>query len=86
MIEQCQKRTDEQTKLERKRNDARFRLKLGRRNVNENRDTQLAKAFRTGVLAQECEAAEAEYSTRKLEGTARSLVPEYQCICAEDVD
>ena len=86
MVQQFQKKTEEQTNLKRKCNDARFRLEVGRRNVNENRDTQLAKAFRTGVLAQECEAAEAEYSTRKLEGTARSLVREYQCICAEDVD
>ena len=73
MVKQSQKRTEEQTQLKRKRTDARFRLKLGQRDANQNRDTELAKSFRTGDLARECAAAEAEYSTRKLEGTARSL-------------
>ena len=73
MVKQSEKRTEERTKLKRKRTDARFRLKLGQRDANQNRDTELAKSFRTGDLARECAAAEAEYSTRKLEGTARSL-------------
>ena len=73
MVKQSEKRTEERTKLTRQRTDARFRLKLGQRDVNQNRDTELAKSFRTGDLARECAAAEAEYSTRKLEGAARSL-------------
>ena len=73
MVKQSQKRTEERTKLKRRRIDARFRLRLGRRDVKQNRDTELAKACRTGDLAQECAAAEAEYSTRKLEGVARNL-------------
>ena len=73
MVNQSEKRTEERTKLKRKRTDARFRLRRGQRDVNQNRDTELAKSFRTGDLARECAAAEAEYSTRKLEGTVRSL-------------
>ena len=73
MVQQSEKRTEERTKLKRKRTDARFRLRRGQRDVNQNRDTELAKSFRTGDLARECAAAEAEYSTRKLEGAARSL-------------
>ena len=73
MVKQSEKRTEERTKLERKRTDARCRLKLGQRDVNQNRDTELAKSFRTGDLARECAAAEKEYGTRKLAGAARSL-------------
>ena len=73
MLRQSEKRTEERTKLKRKRTDARFRLKRGQRDANQNRDTELAKSFRTGDLARECAAAEAEYSVRKLEGTARSI-------------
>ena len=73
MLRQSEKRTEERTKLKRKRTDARFRLKLGQRDTNQNHDTELAKSFRTGDLARECAAAAAEYSTRKLEGTARSI-------------
>ena len=73
MVKQSEKRTEERTKLKRKRTDGCFRLKLGQRGTNHNRDTELAKSFRTGDLARECAAAEAEYSTRKLEGAARSL-------------
>ena len=73
MVTQSEKRTEERTQLKRKRTDARFRLRRGQRDVNQNRDTELAKSFRTGDLARECAAAEAEYSTRELEGAARSL-------------
>ena len=73
MVKQSEKRTEERAKLKRKRTDARFRLKLGQRDVNQKLDTELAKSFRAGVLARECAAAEAECSTRKLAGTARSL-------------
>ena len=73
MVKQSEKRTEERTKLKRKRTDARFRFKLGQRDVNQNRDIELAKSFRTGDLARECAVAEAEYSTRQLEGAARSL-------------
>ena len=72
-LRQSEKRTEERTQLKRKRTDARFRLKLGQRDANQNRDTELAKSFRTGDLTRECAAAEAEYRARKLEGTARSL-------------
>ena len=73
LAKQSEKRTEERTKLKRKRTDARFRLRLGQRDVNQNRNTELAKSFQTGDLARECAAAQAEYSTRKLEGAARSL-------------
>ena len=73
MLKQSEKRTEERTELKRKRTDARFRLRRGQRDNNQNRDTELAKSFRTGDLARECAAAEAEYSTRKLEGVARDL-------------
>ena len=73
IVKQSENRTEERTELKRKRTDARFRLKLGQRDVNQQRDTELAKSFRTGNLARECEAADAEYSTRQLEGAARSL-------------
>ena len=73
MVKQSEKRTEERTKLKRMRTDARFRLKRGQREFNQNLDTELAKSFRTGDLARECAAAEAEYSTRKLEGAARPL-------------
>ena len=61
MVKQSEKRTEERT-------DARFRLRRGQRDANQNRDTELAKSFRTGDLAMECAAAEAEYSTRKRRG------------------
>ena len=73
MVTQSEKRKEERTKLKRKRTDARFKLKQGQRDFKQKRDTELAKSFRTGDLARECAAAEAEYSTRKLEGAARSL-------------
>ena len=73
MAKQSEKRTEERTEPNRMRTDACFRLKLGQRDVNQKLDTELAKSLRAGVLARECEAAEAEYSTRKLAGTARSL-------------
>ena len=73
MVTQSEKGTEERTQLKRKRTDARFRLKQGQRDFKQKRDTELAKSFRTGDLARECAAAEAEYSTRKLEGVARSL-------------
>ena len=73
MVKQSAKRTEEATTLKRKRDKARFRLKQGQRDATQNRDTELAKCFRAGALAEECAAAEAEYSTRKLEGAARSL-------------
>ena len=56
LAKQSRKRTEERGKLTRRRTDARFRLRLGRRDVKQNRDAELAKAFRTGDLAQECAA------------------------------
>ena len=53
--------------------DARLRLKLGQRHIEQGRDTELAERFKTGDLAWECAAAEAEYTTTKQEGVARSL-------------
>ena len=73
MVKQSEKRTEERTQLKRKRTDARFRLRRGERDFKQDRQTELAMFFRTGRLARECLAAEAEYSTRKLEGAARSL-------------
>ena len=73
LAKQSQKMTEERTTLNRKRTYARFRLKLGQRDVNQKLDTELAKSFRAGVLARECAAAEAECSTRKLAGPARPL-------------
>ena len=73
MVKQSEKRTEERTELKRKRTDARFRLKLGQRDINQKLDTELAKSFRAGVLARECAAADAECSTRKLAGPARPL-------------
>ena len=73
MVKQSEKRTEERTMLKRKHPDACFRLKRERRDFNQKRDTELAESFKTGELHRECAAAEAEYSTRKLEGAARSL-------------
>ena len=73
MVKQSEKRAEERTKLHRKHTDARFRLRRGQRGVNQKRDTELAKSFRTDDFARACAVAEAEYSTRKLEGAARSL-------------
>ena len=73
MVRQSQQRTEEATKLKKKRNLARLRLKRGERDKAEGLETSLAKCFQRGDLAMECDAAEAEYSTRKLEGVARSL-------------
>ena len=73
LLKQSEKRTEERTQLKRKRTDARFRLRRGQRDNNQNRDTELAKAFRSGDLARECEAAEAEYATQKLVGVARDI-------------
>ncbi len=72
MVKQSEQRTEEATRLNRMRYDARFRLKLGQRHMKAGHDTELAKRCRTGGLASECAAAEAAYSTRKPEGLARS--------------
>ena len=73
MVKQSEKRTEEATRLKRKRDDARFRLRLGQRHIEQGRDTELAKRFKTGDLASECAAAEAEAGLRKQEGVARSI-------------
>ena len=73
MLKQSEKRTEEATRLKRKRDHARFRLKLGWRDAMQHRDTDLAKSFKAGILTAECAGAEAEYKRRKLEGAARSL-------------
>ena len=73
MVKQSAKRTEEATRLKRKRDHACFRLKLGQRDAKQHRDTDLAKSFIAGTLMAECAAAEAECTTRKLEGVARCL-------------
>ena len=73
IADMSRKRTAERTKLKRKRADARLRLKYGQRDANENRNTPLAKAFRTGDLAKECAAAEAKCGRRRHTGAARSI-------------
>ena len=80
MATQSEKRTEERTQLKRKRTDARFKYKQGERDFQQKRDTELAKSFRSGELARECEAAEEAYTTRQHEGAARTLGNRGACV------
>ena len=73
LVRRSRKRTEEATQLKRQRNYARFQLRRGKRHANAARDTELAENFKSDVLAQECAAAEAEYTTLKLQGVAQSI-------------
>ena len=48
-VKQSMERTEEDTRLKRKRDHARFRLKLGQRDAKQHRDTDLAKSFIAGT-------------------------------------
>jgi len=73
LVEQSKKRSEEAMELKRKRDDVRFQLRRGKRHDEAQQDTELAKKYRTGELADICEAAEADYTTRKLQGVARAI-------------
>ena len=73
IVKQSAKRTEQATELKRKRNDARFKLRRGEREVNEGRETALAKHYKTGKLSKESADAEQAYGTRKLHGVAQSI-------------
>ena len=71
---QSVKRTEERTQLKRKRDDGRLKLRHGKRDVEQGRNTELADLFKVGALARECKAAEDMYSYgQKLEGMGRFL-------------
>ena len=55
------------------RNDARLRLRQGKRDADGHRDTPLGKKYKSGELAKTCAAAEAEYRPRKTLGAAHSM-------------
>ena len=73
LVEQSKKRSEEAMELKRKRDDVRFQLRRGKRHDEAQQDTELAKKYRTGELADICEAAEADYTTRKLQGVAQAI-------------
>ena len=73
LVSQSMKRTEEGTRLKRERDYARFKLRQGKRRVNTFRETELASKYRTGVLAKQCAAAEARYTTHKLDSVAESI-------------
>ena len=73
LVKKSKKRTEEATRLKLKRDDARFRLRRGKRDVDLDRDTPLAKKYKSGELAKTCAAAAAEYRPRKTLGAANSI-------------
>jgi len=73
LVKKSKKRTEEATRLKLERDDARFRLRQGKRDVDGHRDTPLAKKYKSGELAKTCAAAAAEYRPRKTLGAANSI-------------
>ena len=73
LVKKSKKRTEEATRLKLERNDARLRLRQGKRDADGHRDTPLGKKYKSGELAKTCAAAEAEYRPRKTLGAANSI-------------
>ena len=73
LVKMSKKRTEEATRLKLERNDARLRLRQGKRDADGHRDTPLAKKYKSGELAKTCAAAEAGYRPRKTLGVAHSI-------------
>ena len=70
------KKTEEVALLKSKRELARFALRRGRQDSQQQADTELAQRFITGELLEELAAADAAYGLREQKGVA-FLLPNY---------